>query len=261
MLERIRICLLHPRFMGKFIIEKMWKIWVLLGIFIILNALAYLGVYYMSQDLSLYDRNSIINTIVNDKEVNLTFKDNILSGDSRSYAFLSGSNYIVYSFFNDPSKNEANNIYFMYNTNSVSIYVGTTFLTEANYNEFIIRDFTINKDTTNIDYMNLTSFISLPFTVISPVLLAVNTVVETFNLLFLSCIILLVTFLLAFNVNPSIRGKLRFILLLHALIPYLFFNLASILFNFSFLSYLGMFLSVLYFFIAIRSIVKVEGAK
>ena len=73
--------------MGKFIIEKMWKIIVLLILLIIVNSCAIYGTYYMQEDLTLTDTNSIINTILSNDEIYLDFGDNSLTGTSQEYVF------------------------------------------------------------------------------------------------------------------------------------------------------------------------------
>ncbi len=244
--------------MGKFIIEKMWKIIVLLILLIVVNACAIYGTYYMQEDLTLTDTNSIINTILSNDEIYLDFVDNSLTGTSQEYVFASEDSYVIYGFLTDASKNEGNNIYFIYGQNNLNIYIGKTLINSYEYQEYNISNFSINTDITNIDRLNFREFIELPFVVLGTIVSISNTVVDTISLIIWALLTMLIAFLLSYNINPDIRGKYRFSLLLHSLVPYFMFNLLSVLFSFSLLTYVGVFLSVLYFFIALRSIIKVE---
>lgn len=261
MLERFRICLLHPHYIGKFIIEKMWKIWVLLLILILLNAGAAFGLYYMNKDLTVYDKQAITSTMLSDSELELNYTDHTLTGSSRSYAFSSSDSYIVYGFFIDAAKNDPNNIYFIYQTNYVSVYVGNLLFKSVSYSDLNIADFIVNSESNINNQFSLTSFIEAPFKALEPMLLGINTFSEAFQIIITCLILMLVAFIFGYGTNQTIKGKYRLSLLLHSLIPYLTLNLLGLLFNVGFINYIGMFLSIIYFFISLRSIVKVEGGK
>ncbi len=256
MIERIRICLLHPRFIGKFLVEKTWKIIVLILILLILNFLGYIGQSSMNNTLSSTDKSVIVNSIVSG-DTNLEYSNNTLSGESSTYVFYSDSAYITYGFLTT-AEDEYNGLYFQYLETELNIYISNVLYKSVSYSDLNVSDFIIDSETSNNSRYYLSEFIKVPFEELVSIVIITNSMSDFGNLIFWGLITMIVAFAFAYNLNPTIRGKMRFVLLLHTMIPYLILNLFSILFSVSLLYYFGMFLSIIYYFIALRSIIKIE---
>ena len=126
-----------------------------------------------------------------------------------------------------------------------------------------IPNFSIKSDIqiTAIDRISLATLISTSFDLYTNLISIANALIITGQNIVTLALILLVTFLLTLNINGSIRGKFRFNLLIHCGLISIVIFLFSYMLNIAFLQYVAYVLPLIYMMLALKSIVKLEGAK
>ena len=89
MFDRLRICILHPRFIGKFIIEKMYKIWILYVILFLLMGILIFFLVRSSAYLTSSEVNYLVTEMAKNEEINLEYSNNTLSGSPKTFTISS----------------------------------------------------------------------------------------------------------------------------------------------------------------------------
>ncbi len=260
MFDRLRICLLHPRFIGKFIIDKIWKVIVLYIILIAILGVLLFSLYKGYSNLPQTEESQITNVIMRDDTADLTFNNKVLSGTAKKYIYSFDDNDLGIYFLDDVSERTETFI-IIFNSDNYEVYLGNKLLEKVNYSTLNINDFKIDGSNDNTSRIALGTLISMAFNAYNNSLAASNTFFNLFEILGTLLFIFLITFLITYNINSTIKGKFRFSLLLHCGIPYLVIYILAYMLNISFLQYVAMLIPIIYFFISLKSIVKVEARK
>lgn len=261
MFDRLRICILHPRFIGKFIIEKMYKIWILYVILFLLMGILIFFLIHSSAYLTSSEVNYIVTEMAKDEEINLEYKNNSLNGDPKTFTISSGGLEINLCFLEEKINETPFSIVF--SNNSCKSYINGILIGEENYSNLTIPSFSIKNGVqiTAIDRISLATLISTSFDLYANIISIANALIITGQNIVTLALILLVTFLLTLSINGSIRGKFRFNLLIHCGLISIVIFLLSYMLNIAFLQYVAYVLPLIYMMLALKSIVKLEGAK
>lgn len=251
MIDRLTTCLLHPRFIGKFIIDKTSKIVILLLSMIIICAGILLGLAFKETNLAGIDERMIYNEVNNNVDVSL---DNGKLEGSGGRAV-----YSIFTFdFLPTSLNLDNEINVVFNTDTVNIYYQNLLSKSLTYSELGSSSFRLGPSSSNIDQMYFTSLIRAVFGEVKPYLAFGVFLADMIDLIVNPIVIILVIYLLGMGVNQGVSGIFRFRLILHCMVSYFFVYFLAICFNLEFLVYIALVLPVIYFLLSIRNIVKIE---
>ena len=261
MFERLRICLLHPRYIGKFIIEKMWKIWILYAIMIIIMYFIIFGLIYVSTSLTSTDVNFVTNNLYQEEGMELKYQNKILSGNGDQFIYTSDGISLGFYFLEEPDF-EKSDFSIVFRENCYEAYIENILIWQTPYANLNISDFTITATGNEpLAEISLGMLISNAFLLYRPSIAASNALITVLENLGTLLVVLILAGLFTMNLNSSIRGKYRFSLIVHCGLSYLVVYNLSYMLNFSILQYLGMMLPIIYLFMALRSIVKIEGTR
>ena len=262
---KLYICLTEPRKMGFFMGEKKWKTFLQLFIMTFIALIPYLIRLSNTDELSNESVIRLKETLMtNEIEANIKLSGGFLSGDS---PILVGSEEAV--IFINPLDAELDTAeysgypVFEFNKESVNVYYQNMLIYESTYENLGYLDIDFNKILKS-DYFEFSLFISL----IDDVYKVTNnywTGIDFAIALIMVYLSLIVSALILAAISSFVNGhvsfKFRFKGALDAQFIAVLFILFMHLFSVPVLEYVGISLSVIYLFRALRSIVRIEVRK
>ncbi len=252
MLEKLSICLVHPKLMGKYIVEKTSKAVWLVVVFLLINAATIMLLKGFDSGISQEDEATIMTAVMHDR--NLEFKDNKLTGNAKTYDFEG----VVLSFFQENTDRQAL-VSIDFKNDSYSVYLLTLKLSEKSYDGLGIKDFNLSDGISQADRLALNKLVNLAVKDFMPALITYTGIVEIVDMLFTFLLLFLFLLLVGGAINPRVVGSYKVRLAFLSLVSYCVFNWFYLATGFRALYYLAVIIPYVYFFVAARNIVKIEG--
>lgn len=261
MLERLNTCLLHPKFIGKYISDKAGRIFLYFLLLIVLVSVPTFFSLYYPIGIPTSVRNSLISQIeAKSFTANDTFNNDTLNNETK-FSITTG-NY-VFNFGDSEAKSTFSNIFFDFRTSEVDIYVGGQKIMHILYEGKGLQSFSFSQiKLTNVvqadafihlleySYQQF-AYLEVPFEIFTTVL----------GIAFLVVAIALMMYLFSGFINPGVPGKFRMKICFYSTTIFLICDLFGVLFGFAVLDFVGMILSYIYLNLALRAIVRVEVKK
>ncbi len=262
MLERIKDCISHPRFIGRYNKDKIGKIILIIFMFFIL----YLTVFgirtFTENPIGEHAESVVVSEVISKQEHSIAYdsKTHKLTGNHVS---IEQESFGLYILPNENAKFSSLVINIILKEDIGYIYYGDVLISEIEYSNIQASDFTFdgisNNNTTDI--YNFRYFISSVlessfrfFRIYNFAEGAVMTII-TFMSLFL------VAFIFARMINPTIEGKVRAKLVLYDTIIFLVCAMFASLFNLGWIAYIGYALPMIYTSITFKHIIRVVVPK
>ena len=260
MLERIKNCLCHPRFIGKYNKDKFGKI--------IFTVLLFYIVYLVVFGLRTFTENPlgedadriIVKEIIAEQDANISYdaESKILSG---SKVFIENESFGLYILpeADEKLKVDPYVINIVLEEDKGYIYYGFYSVSEIDYSNIKASSFSFadisNNDTQDI--YNFRYFINGVLESSFVFFRAYNVVTGAISTLGIYLFIFMLEFIFAKMINPSIDRKVRAKLVLYDTAIFFICAMLASLFNQGWIVYVGYILPVIYTSITFRHIVKV----
>ncbi len=254
MIEKISICLFHPKLIGRYVVEKTWKSLVFLLVLIFINVATIFAVVYHETTLSPSDESKIMEAILNDSESNYSFSAGKLEGNSKHF-YVDGVEIVFLDEYN-PSVNSPLAIVFSadgYETYFYQVRVG-----KESYSNYNFSSFNFSDGISTSDKLGMLSLIRVGFDPLLPLLGFANSISIIFDFAFMILILFTLMYLFGNSINPNVKGIFRFRLILNVFVSYCFLYWFYLVFNFGLLYYLALVIPYIYYFLAMRNIVKIK---
>lgn len=258
MFERIKNCICHPRFIGKYNKDKIGKIISIILIFFFL----YVGVFsvrtFTENPIGEDADRIIVKEVISKQENNISYDANthILSGEN---VYVENESFGLYIL--PIGKIDVNPyvINIILESNKGYIYYGEFQISEIDYSNIKAASFSFDNisDNETLDIYNFRYFINgvlessfIFFRIIN----LVSGIISTFTMFMM---MFLIGFVFAKFINPSIEGKVRAKLVLYDTIIFLVCAMLASLFNQGWIVYVGYSLPMIYVAITFKHIIRV----
>ena len=258
MLERIKDCICHPRFIGKYNKDKIGKVILISFVFFLLY-MAVFGLRTFNENPIGVNASSVVVSEVIAKQDHTVVYDNStnkLTGDSIS---IQQETFGFYVLPNENTKVSSLVINIVLQETKGYVYYGEYEVGSIEYQDIAAAGFTFDGISKNnpTDIYNFRIFVSsilessfLFFRVFN----FAEDVVMTFSTYM---VVFLVAFIFARMINPSIEGKVRAKLALYDSNIFLICAMFASLFNISWILYIGYMLPMIYTSVTFKHIIKV----
>ena len=249
--ERITIVLFKSHFTAKYIAEKMYKT---LFYFFIMLVIALLPTICLFKDGVVISKNeySLMEEAIRSSNGSLISQNGTIINDN----FYISTSLYNYAFGYDD-----------YNTQKFNVIIEDGHFNIYTYGIRVARgnieldDLKIDKDASSKEISLLTS--KLYNVVYENSLNIISAYVVVNSLIFILKVILFVVifYFLGNLINPMIKGRFRWTIVLYAMFPYLLFNAFAGFLGYEFLSAIGLLYTYFVYSKALKAIVKIEVKK
>lgn len=258
MLERIKDCICHPKFIGRYNKDKVGKILSVIFLFFGLYLVVF-GIRTFTENPFGVDAESVVvSEVISTQEHTISYnsESHTLTGNSVSIEQETFGLYVLPVEEYIPTTMVIN---IVLEETSGHIYYGVYKIAEISYTEIEAASFSFDGVSNNDihDIYNFRLFISevlessYMFFRVYNFVEGIFMTVSTFMMLFL------VSFIFARMINPTIEGKVRAKLVLYDTVSFLVFAMLASLFNAGWLAYIGYALPAVYTSITFKHIVRV----
>ena len=258
MLERMKNCICHPKFIGRYHKDKVGKI-IFISFLFFLMYLVVFGVRTFNENPYGEQAESLIVSEVISKQVKTVEFDkesNCLSGDSVS---IVDEAFGIYIFPQGNDKMPELTINIVLLVKAAKVYYGNYEIGTVKYEDIKTESFSFDmiakNDPTHI--FNFRGFVS-------SILESSYTFLRAFNfgegvsMAFMTfMVVFLVSFIFAKLINPTIEGKVRAKLSLYDTNIFLVCAIMASLFNLGWIAYIGYMLPIIYTSITFKHIIRV----
>ncbi|MDE5715482.1 MAG: hypothetical protein K2I42_05050 [Anaeroplasmataceae bacterium] len=259
MFERIKDCICHPRYLGKYNKDSFFKVFLILFLFLCVACAMLAGRTYIEQPFDESSALEITSKIItaNVIQANYDSSEKRLMGDS---GVVTGQGFKLHILDEEWDKTRSSSdILIVLNEEQADIYVGAKLISSKKYQEIKTDSFSFEKikdnDASSIYYFKI---------FILNILNSSNLYFQTMNFLdglisigisYLLCLVF--SYFLSLVINPTIDRNVRFRLCLYDSCVFFVGSFFAFLFNIDFISYIALALPLLYTLITFRHIVKV----
>ncbi len=265
MLERIKTSLCHPRYIGLFFKDKVYRIIVLLFVSFAIYAAA-VFTRAMLTDQFGYNEALAVQKLIqyqtdsNGKKPTLKISYDATTHKLTGEKIVCASDTVVVTFLQEGNAVKKDAIAINLTENGYSIYYSYYYLGSGDLNDSTLKSFDLAKvqagDTT--DSMNFRSFLITIFDHYQykqAAIVATRAVVS--SLLYYALVIFL-CLISAFFINPGIEFKIRVRLVLYDTLPYFYWSLIAVLLNISWIQYVAILIPFIYVNITFAHIKRVR---
>lgn len=257
MFNLIRYGICHPKFLGGYIVEKTYKIVLVLVVMFMLLLGTIFGLNIRNTYLT-DEEAAMINTMLV-QETNVNYKNGTMEYLNEANINLGGISVIFDHDGEGISRNELNGINVVFTDEKVSVRAGVKEVSSKSYSDFDNYSFNLSKTQTIKDRLQFTSFLEEAFTLSYPLIYTKASLLQGIEVIFSAMMLALLIFLLTGRLNPQVKGKMRIRLLLTCFISYLFIYWFYFIFNQNMFLYLMTFtVPYLYFVIALGNILRIS---
>lgn len=254
MIEKIQICLAHPKFIGKYVIEKTWKVILLLLVLFLINIITIFSLSYNDAYLSETEERTIITELMNDPANDLVLKDNRLTGTGFKKTVLD----VDFVFLGEVDYKSSSIYKIVFNETGYDAFFGNFKIVSKKYAD--LNDFNLN-ESNSANRINFLALINYSFLGLRGVIAAVNSTQVILDLMMSFLMIFIFILLVGYPVNPGVRGIFRIRVILHSLVSYFVLYWFYLVFNSQILYLATLIVPYIYFFVAIRNILRIEARK
>ena len=258
MLERIKNCICHPRFIGKYNKDKVGKL--------ILYVLLFFFVYILEFGLRTFTENPfgeeadriIVKEVIAKQDNNIAYDSSsqILTGKK---VYIENEAFGLYILPEGELKVNPLVINIVLEQEKGYIYYGQYEISEIDYSNIKAKSFSFENisDNHTLDIYNFRYFIngvlesSFIFFRVINLVKGITSTISMFMMMFL------ISFIYAKFINPSIDGKVRAKLVLYDVTIFLVCAMLASLFNQGWIIYIGYSLPIIYTTITFKHIVRV----
>lgn len=258
MFNKIKICLCHPKYIGVYFKDNLWKplLSVFIGfviMFFVLGILCSNTTFFEHSDVK-----SITNTLYYQEECDSIYDSNTkkMTGSSKLYK---GEDFIV-GFFQDKVEIDLYNYYINFSEKYIDLYVYGVKIGKIEYEKVIDKSFSMS----NVQKGKLTDTFIFE-EMIENVFLEVegNQKIVSFfsnaiSIVIYYLVVLVTVFIFSYYVNPSIEGKIRIRLCLYDTLIFFVIVSLSFMFRAMWLQYISMIVPAIFSFITFSHIIKIE---
>ena len=258
MLERIKDCICHPRFIGKYNKDKIGKIILFVSIFFLMYMVVF-GIRTFTENPFGSNAESVIVSEVIAKQEKTIVYDSQTKKLTGNVMSIQQETFGLYVFPSENTKMNSLVLNIVLKEDEAIVYYGDFVIGNIEYKDIETASFTFSGISSNnaTDIYNFRKFVSSVFESAFTFLRVYNFIegimmtITTFMALFL------VSFIFAKMINPTIEGKVRAKLSLYDANIYLVFAMFASLFNITWLVYIGYMLPMIYTTITFKHIIRV----
>lgn len=254
MIEKISICLFHPRMMGRYILEKTWKVIVLLVVLFLVNVATIFAVTFHETTLTTNDKNLIISTIVAEPTYDISFNGREMTGNKVKFD-VDGINII---FLDEYKASIERPLAIVFKETGFETYFYQFKVGTGQYSDYDFRTFNFADGYNEMETLALLTVIRTSFEPLLPLIAFTNSMTVVMDLAFVVIMLFALMLLLGRSINYNVTGIFRIRLVLHALVSYFFVYWFYLVFNLSLLYYAALIVPYLYYFLAMKNIVRIE---
>ena len=261
--RKIRICLFEPKKMGFYIGEKLYKSLLQLLLFSLIVIIPIIVEVSIQDTIGKGSYNAISEKLMFHDDENLKLVDGKLTG-SESFDFMIEEALVFINPLDQELVYSASEYAYFpvveFKSDRVIVTVLNAEFLNVEYSLLNAKDVDFNK-IANKDYVELDKFVDLVnvvFNYMRPVWIGANVVINLLEAYLMAVVsaLVLAFFMGLFHIN--LQFKYRFKIALDAQFINLAFILLSILFNFEYITYLGMIFTAVYVTKAFAALVRIE---
>lgn len=262
MLERIKSIICHPRYIGKYHNDKVWKILLYVFIFLVLY-LAVFGVRTFTENPLGEEANTIIiSDVISLQRYNVKYDSNthLLTGEETT---IVKESYGLYVLPQTEVKVSPFSVNIIMKEDKAFICQGAKVVSEIKYSDIAVGDFTFEGLSKNnpTDIYNFRVYLYLILESSFTYYRTLNFVQGAVEAIGMYALMFLLAFIFAKLINPTIEGKVRAKLVMYDTIIYFVVAILTCLFNVAGLIYVAYSLPIIYTSITFRHIVRVVVPK
>ena len=258
MFERIKSIICHPRYIGKYHNDKVWKILLYVLLFFMLY-LAVFGVRTFTENpLGEEADRIIISDVISSQSQSITYdsENHTLKGNEFS---IVNDSYAFYVLPTREVKQALGLVNIILDETKGYVYYGTYLVSEIEYTQIFVDSFSFDGVSSNNtkDIFYFRSFINEVLNSSFGFFRSMNFVEGIVQSITMYLMLFFLSFIFAKIINPTIEKKVRAKLVLYDTIIYFVVAMISSLFNVGAFIYVAYSLPVIYTSITFRHIVRV----
>lgn len=258
MLERIKNCLCHPRFIGKYNKDKLGKIILIILLFYFSYLLVFGLRTFTENPIGEEADRVIVKEIISKQSDNVFYDEELklLSGES---TYIESDSFGLYVLPEEGFKVNAYTINIVLDSNKGYVYFGYYQVSEIDYNEINTTSFSFGSIIKN-DSQAIYSFRYFINNVLESSFLAFrifNFASGAIEAISIFLLLFLLEFIFAKMINPTIERKVRAKLVLYDVNIFFLCAMLASLFNQGWIVYLGYILPVIYTTITFKHIIRI----
>lgn len=261
MIDRFIDCLCHPKWIGKYNKDKPGIVFLMILFFFMLYLLVFGIRCYTEKPFDDYSYQTITSALVNQKELQVEYKDHKLEG--KSYVIKEEGFNVFILPQESPTNYKVTDISIVLKEEEARIYLSSFQIASLSYTS--LRNFEINfQEICNNDAVAIYDFKNFIADILDSASLSLQSI--TFaegvitEILFYLVIVLCCSFY-AMLINPTIDAPIRYKLCFYDGLIYFVVGIFASLFNAGWLSYISFVVPIIYVSITFRHIVKVVVQK
>ena len=258
MLERMKNCICHPRYIGKYNKDKIGKIILICFLFFLMYMVVFGIRTFTENPMGVNAESILVSEVISKQEHTITFdsESNKLSGDS---VIIEKETFGFYVFPSTETKMSSLVINIVLQEDKGYVYYGDYEIANIDYSDIATANFSfdgIAKNNTT-DIYNFRKFISSVLES-SYTFFRMYNFAEGIAMTFMTFMAtFLVSFIFARMINPTIEGKVRAKLALYDTNIFLVCAMLASLFNVGWIAYIGYALPIIYTSITFKHIIRV----
>lgn len=252
MLERITTVLLRPHFTAKYIAEKMSKT---LFYFFIMLIIALSPTICLLKDgiVISSDEYSLMEESIRNNKGNLVIENGIINASPEFYIRTNSYNYA----FLDKNYN-GNRFNVIINDGFYDVY---TYGIKVSSGKVILDDMIIDASSSSDEISKLTSSL---YNIVYDNSMKIKTayvITNSISFVFEFLAVVIIFYFLGSMINPIIKGRFRWTIVLYTMIPYLLFKAFAGFLGYDILSLLGLLYTYFAYYRAMKAVIKIEVKK
>lgn len=254
--NRIKDCLCHPKWIGKYFKDRIWSVFLMLVLFFGCYAAVSAARAYTTAPFTSESASSLVSTIYRNAENDIYYQaeDHELYGTSTVYQGPSFSMYFLSEEVNYQSE-----ITIVFDRDSAAVYEYNLKIGQVFYRDLRISSFSL-ANVKKYQSADVYEFGKLAMAVLESSFLYYQSAAFLYDLGVTLAYYLMIVLVLCFfsvYINPGIELKIRIKLCFYDALVYFAVCMFSVLFGISWLSYVAFIVPVIYNLITFKHIIKV----
>ncbi len=258
MYNRIRICLCHPKMIGLYFKDSVFKIISYFMILILLFIGVCASVAYCTDHFNYDDTRRLTDLIYlgNDSDIFFDANNKTISGKKVKFE----SNNVILNFLVEENYATSQKMIFRFKPEKVEVIFRGIIVKSISYEDIPVESFSLaNIQKGNIkDKVEFQDFMNLVLNKCNINFAAFYFLDILFSNVMYFVIIFICALVFSFFTNPNIDIKIRLKLCFYSISVYFLIIILSMLFDAAWLQYLALFLPIVYTNITFSHIIKVE---